>query len=283
VLGAEQTPPGRLLSISPLEFDPGDKDALNARYTNLGMDALSTRIALVATKLREVVGPNLGMRWGIPSIDGFDGGLLPTRYYTAFSSLLLPQGSDLSTDGRLREMLALPECRGACIPDQAWLNLSNTRYLITDKTADVVADGVFYDTSFELTREKGQLITLQDFPSFTADTIDLLCRDQDGCFAGVTFVYADGTTEVLKGEKNFTFEGFTALRLKPLTPATPVKIQIDPGGGTRSVIRLSAVTLVDTRAKVFQQVTLPPWKRILSSDIKLYENTNVTPRAYFVE
>ncbi len=283
VLDSAQTPPGRILSISPLEFDPGDKDALNARYAALGMDALSTRIALVATKLREVIGPNLGMQWGIPSIDGFDGGLLPTRFYTAFTSLLLPAGSDPSTDGRLREMLALPECRGACIPEQRWLNLSNTRYLITDKTGDVVAGGVFYDTGFELTRDKGQIITLQDFPSFTADAIDLVCRDQGGCFADVTFFYADGTSEVLKGAQDFNLEGFTALRLKPGSPAAPVKIQIDPGGGsTRSTIRLRAVTLLDTRAKVFQQIALPPFKRILSSDIKLYENLDVTPRAYWV-
>ncbi|MBI1278668.1 MAG: YfhO family protein [Anaerolineaceae bacterium] len=281
VLDAEQTPPGRLLSISPLEFDPGDKDALNARYTDLGMDALSTRIALVATKLREVVGPNLGMKWGIPSIDGFDGGLLPTRYYTAFSSLLLPEGSDPSTDGRLREMLALPECRGACIPEQRWLNLSNTRYLITDKTADVVQDGIFYDTSLELTREKNQLITIRNFPAFEADAIDLLCRDAGGCFADVTFNYADGTSEKLKGVSDFSVQTYSAFRLKPITPRSPVSITINPGGDTRSIIRLSAVTLLDTRAKVFQQVALPPWKRILSSDIKLYENTNVTPRAYF--
>lgn len=282
VLNSEQTPPGRMLSISPLEFDPGDKDALNARYAALGMDALSTRIALVATKLREVVGPNLGMQWGIPSIDGFDGGLLPTRYYTAFTSLLLPAGSDPSTDGRLREMLALPECRGACIPDQGWLNLSNTRYLITDKTADVVGGGIFYDTSLELTREKDQLITIQDFPTFEADAIDLLCRDAGGCFADVTFTYADGTSEQLKGVNDFSVQTYSALRLKPVTPRSPISITINPGGGTRSIIRLSAVTLVDTRTGVFQQVALPPWKRILSSDIKLYENTDVTPRAFFV-
>ncbi len=281
--GSEQTPPGRLLSISPLEFDPGDKDALNARYADLGMDALSTRIALVATKLREVVGPNLGMQWGIPSIDGFDGGLLPTRYYTAFSSLLLPDGSDPSTDGRLREMLALPECRGACIPDQAWLNLSNTRYLITDKTADVVQDGIFYDTSFELTRSKGQVITIQDLAPFEADAIDLLCRDAGGCFAGVTFNYADGTSEQLKGVQDFSVQTYSALRLKPQFPRSPVSISLNPGGGsTRTIMRLSAATLVDTRTGTFQQLTLPPWKRVLSSDIKLYENTNVTPRAFFV-
>lgn len=278
VYGADQTPPGRLLSISPLEFDPGDKDALNARYTALGMDALATRIALVATKLREVVGPNLGIRWGIPSIDGFDGGLLPTRYYSAFSLLLLPDGSEPSSDGRLREMLALPQCNGACIPDQRWLNLSNTRYLITDKTADVVQDGIFYDTSFELIREKDAIITIADFPPFAADSIDLLCRDIAGCFVSVTFTYADGTTETLTGSKEFTVQTYNALRLKTAEPRVPVSISINPGHS----IHLKAVTLVDTRIGTFQQLALPPFQRVLSSDIKLYENTAVQPRAFVV-
>ncbi len=278
VYGADQTPPGRLLSISPLEFDPGDKDALNARYAALGMDALATRIALVATKLREVVGPNLGIRWGIPSIDGFDGGLLPTRYYSAFSLLLLPTGSDTSSDGRLREMLALPQCNGACIPDQRWLNLTNTRYLVTDKTADVVQDGIFYDTSFELLREKDEIITLEGFPPFEADSIDLLCRDIAGCFVSVTFTYADGTTEILTGSKEFTVQTYNALRLKTAAPRVPVSISINPGHS----IHLKAVTLVDTRTGVFQQLALPPFQRVLSSDIKLYENTAVQPRAFVV-
>ncbi len=277
VLDAEQTPPGRLLSISPLEFDPGDKDALNARYADLGMDALSTRIALVATKLREVVGPNLGMRWGIPSIDGFDGGLLPTRYYTAFTSLLLPYDSDPSTDGRLREMLALPECRGACIPDQKWLNLSNTRYLITDKTADLVKDGVFYDTSLSFslspnTRRKDAIIAVD--PTFVATAVDLLFSS-DACTSSVT------CSPLVDGQAPTTvepFDSFTWARWELPQAQNVSQLVLS----ATENLTLHALTLLDTRAKVFQQVTLPPFKRILSSDIKLYENLDVTPRAYFV-
>lgn len=277
VYGADQTPPGRLLSISPLEFDPGDKDALNARYAALGMDALATRIALVATKLREVVGPNLGIRWGIPSIDGFDGGLLPTRYYSAFSLLLLPDGSDPSSDGRLREMLALPQCNGACIPDQRWLNLTNTRYLITDKTGDVVEAGIFYDTSLELNTNNGELITLEDFLPFETDAIGLRCRHEGACAADVTMIYTDGTSENITGSTDFAL-----LTLKLKSARTPVRISIKLVGETQSVRRLSAITLIDTRTGAFQQVTLPPFKRVLSSDIKLYENTTVQPRAFVV-
>ncbi|MCC6892885.1 MAG: YfhO family protein [Anaerolineae bacterium] len=277
VYGEGQTPAGRLLSISPLEFDPGDKDALNARYAALGMDALATRIALVATKLREVIGPNLGLRWGIPTIDGFDGGLLPTRYYSAFSLLLLPTGSDPSSDGRLREMLALPQCNGACIPEQRWLNLTNTRYLITDKTADVVEAGIFYDTSVELSTNNGELITLEGFLPFETDAIGLRCRHEGACAADVTITYTDGTSENITGSTDFA-----VLTLNLNSARTPVRISIKLVGETQSVRRLSAITLIDTRTWTFQQLALPPFKRLLSSDIKLYENTSVQPRAFTV-
>jgi hypothetical protein len=274
VYDAEQTPPGRLLSISPLEFDPGDKEALNARYANLGMDALSTRIALVATKLREVIGPNLGMQWGVPSIDGFDGGLLPTRYYTAFSSLLLPEGSDPSTDGRLREMLALPECRGACIPEQRWLNITNTRYLITDKTADLVNDGVFYDTSLAYTLNPTEPITLTVDPAFTATAVDVLYSSTN-CESSVNCV------PLLDGQAPTSVEPLDVFtRARWDLPQVQLINQLVLSA--KESVTLHAVTLVDTRAKVFQQMSLPPWKRVLSSDIKLYENRDVTPRAFFV-
>ncbi len=272
---SEYNPPGRLLSISPLEFDPGDKEALNARYAALGMDALSTRIALVATKLREVVGPNLGMRWGIPSIDGFDGGLLPTRYYSAFSTLLLPEGVDSSTDGRLREMLALPECRGACIPDQAWLNLSNTRYLITDKTADVVNDGVFYDTSLSLLLAPNQTVQpIRVDPVFTTTVMDVL-------YSSESCTPAADCTPLYEGQAPTSFVSigdFTRARWELAAPQKISSITL----AANNKLTVHAVTLVDSRSKAFQQVTLPPWKRVLSSDIKLYENANVTPRAFFV-
>src|SRR5262249_32926584 len=103
---ADQTPPGRILSISKMLFDPGDKAVLEARYRQRGMDDLSVRLALVDVKRQTLLMPNLPLTWGIPSVDGFDGGLLPTQYYTAFTSLLLPPGELRTVDGRLNEILA---------------------------------------------------------------------------------------------------------------------------------------------------------------------------------
>ena len=44
---------------------------------------------------------------------------------------------------------------------------------------------------------------------------------------------------------------------------------------------IKAVTIIDSRTGDFQQLTPDPWARILSSDIKLYENGSGFPRAFF--
>ncbi|MBK8025552.1 MAG: hypothetical protein IPK19_30185 [Chloroflexi bacterium] len=144
---AEGAPPGRLLSPSDLRFDPGDRAALEARYDSLGITGEARALAFDTIKLKEVLAANQPLLWGIPSIDGFDGGLLPTGYYTAFTSLLLPEGTLRTLDGRLREILYDDSCGGPCIPDERWLRLTDRRYLLTDKVYDLVREGVFYDTA----------------------------------------------------------------------------------------------------------------------------------------
>jgi hypothetical protein len=142
-----QIPPPRMLSISGRLFDVGDKDTLLARYARMGMDTEAQATAFTALKSQELLFPNLSLAWGIPSIDGYGGGLLPTIYYSQFTSLLLPDDSLRTVDGRLAQMMAEEDCRGACVPDLAWLRLTDSHYLIADKVYDVPIDEVFFDTS----------------------------------------------------------------------------------------------------------------------------------------
>ena len=99
-------PAGRFLSISKTLFEPGDHGEIEGIYGPvLSPDALWAY--LVAAKQREVLSPNLPLAFGVPAVDGYDGGLLPLHHYAAFSRLLLPEGT---LDGRLRENLeAIPE------------------------------------------------------------------------------------------------------------------------------------------------------------------------------
>ena len=273
----DTTPPGRVLSISQLLFDPGDLGALTARYASGGLSPLATRIALVDTKMRETLAANLPLLWGIPSVDGFDGGLLPTGAYSAFTSLLLPPDVEPTTDGRLREILALPECRGACIPQARWLNLTNTRYLITDKVYDLWHDDVAYDTQFLIPLEAGGGTSVRSVPDFVATALDVLYSGDTPPI--VTLTYSDSTSETLALESSgIPVDMFRRARYALAAPRSPVSITLM----AESPITLAAATLVDTRVGAFQQLTLGQWRRVLSSDIKLYENLDVLPRAFVV-
>lgn len=277
----QQTPPGRVLSISQLLFDPGDMDSLTARYRQAGMSDLAIRIALVAVKMRETLAANLPLTWGIPSVDGFDGGVLPTGWYTQFTALMLPPDALRTVDGRLREILARESCRGACIPDRRWLNLTNTRYLITDKIHDLWRDDVAYDTQFAADLPLGGQQTIRHVPAFEADAADVLytCPDAPCAPPAVIFTGEDGRAQTLLVSQQAELDGFRWARLAVGSAAAPVSVALQAAGAP---VTVHAITLVDTRAGVFQQLALGPWRRALSSDIKLYENLDALPRAFVV-
>jgi hypothetical protein len=284
-LTADQTPPGRFLSISGTQFDPGDNARLIERFRAEGMSDFAIRLALVDTKLREVIAANLPLTWNLASIDGFDGGLLPVGAYTAFTSLMLPPGELRTIDGRLREILARPDCGGACIPDQRWLNLTGTRYLITDKVFDRVRDGIFYDTSFDVQIRPGQSVAVSAVPAFESTALHILYRPGSDCLTSdcwptAQVAYADGSQQTLSASSApDALDEYLLVTLTLAEARTPTDISLRAGD---EVIRVRAVSLVDDRTGDFQQVTLAPWARRLSSDIKLYENLTVPPRAFVV-
>jgi len=270
--------PGRLLSITDLLFDPGDKAALNARYRQLGMSDEEIEIALVAIKLQETLAANLPLYWNVPTIDGFDGGVLPTGYYTAFTSLLLPPDELRTIDGRLREMLARPECNGACIPDQRWLNLTNVRYLLLDKIYDIWHEDIAYDTTFTQTLEAGDHLRLTPEPPFDADALNFLCADSTTCTADIRFTYEDGSEATLTSAAIDTIGSDSLAVFHAPGANAVVEVTIE----AQAPLTIRAVTLVDERSGDFQELTFAPWSRVLSSDIKLYENQAVLPRAFVV-
>jgi hypothetical protein len=272
--GEEQTPPGRVLSISRLQFDPGDKATLEARYHQRNMSDLAIRNALVAVKRQEMLFPNLSLTWGIPTIDGYGGGLLPTIYYTQFTSLLLPDGEPRTIDGRLGEILATPpECRGDCIPDSHWLNLTNTRYLIVDKVYDVVQEGIFYDTALPV-RCIPTFCTQYRIPEFGGDAVEILYTGTEP----PTLSLRSGGVEVVPTTVE-TLSDVTVFRRARYTFAEmPVDAQLNLSASDE--LTLVAATLVDTRTGDFLQLSPFPYQRVLSSDIKIYENLLVWSRAY---
>jgi hypothetical protein len=131
---------GRFLSMSTITFDPGDMQDLRRIFQGEGNVILDERAfeqLIIALKAHEILAPNLALFWRIPSVDGFDGGVLPLRRYIDFLSLMIAP-EELVPDGRLREQLRN-------VPDTSLLGLLNVDYLITDKVRDLWFEDIFYD------------------------------------------------------------------------------------------------------------------------------------------
>jgi hypothetical protein len=251
-----QTPPRRFLAVSGLEFDPGDKAALEARYALSGLDVQAVRNALVAVKKQEMLFPNLPLRWGLHSIDGFGGGLLPTSYYSQFTSLLLPADSLRTVDGRLGEMLARPACYGVCLPDMRYLAMMDTGYLISDKVFDVWSEGVNFDTTFVQTLAAGASVQVQKPAGFEMDTLALL--------------YVGTAPRVMLMGAELPLVGTSDSSSTPMSGRWPLAEATD-AALTFTLTATDDLTLygqsaVDTRTGDF--IVLTP--RLLSSDIKIH-------------
>jgi hypothetical protein len=267
-LTASATPPPRTLSIGNQLFDTGDKVQLRARYEALGMDEEAIQIAFTAIKQQEMLAPNQALTWGIPTLDGYGGGVLPTIYYSQFISLLLPEATPRITDGRMGESLAREACRGVCVPPRWLLRLTDTRYLIADKLYDVWHAGIAYDTTFSAV-----LATDARFhnPSgFVADRVHVLYSGANA----PTITYADaGTRPPLAGP--VTLDNGLQLAAYDLTgvdAAATVRVIADVDRTSR--LMLHAVTLVDTRTGEFRQLMPAGITRVLSSDVKAYDLGN---------
>ena len=131
---------GRLLSISEITFDPGDmpdwRRILRGGARPQVSEAAFTEL-IIALKSQEILAPNLSLLWRIPTVDGFDGGVLPLQRYNAFLSLLIPP-EELVPDGRVREQLHT-------VPPAQILDMMDVRFVITDKVRDVWFDDIYYD------------------------------------------------------------------------------------------------------------------------------------------
>lgn len=249
---ADEIVPGRTLSISQLRFDPGDITELRARFGQRGMGYVAQFHALDAVKKQEMLLPNLALTWGIPTIDGFGGGITPTRFWTRFSELILPETEQAAVDGRLGARLALPACRGACIPDERWLEAADARYIISDKLSDIWHDDIAYDT-----------------------VLARFWRD----------------TSALKPPAEL-YDEARVLHAAPIPGWAPAAeapggffVTVTDIAGLQDILQqdaaVSAVTLVNSRHRgIFLQLQPPPFERVLSSAVKVYRHGSIANRAF---
>jgi hypothetical protein len=314
--GAAEGAPARFISMSDITFDPGDLAEIDVIYgPQLSAEALYDYV--IAAKHKEVLSPALPLAFGVPAVDGYDGGVLPLARYVTLQRLFLPE-DQVSMDGRLRENMT-------AIPDGRWLNLFNVRHIITDKLHDAWLDDVFYDLQFGARLAGGEDAAVAHVPQFEATALGLVTHLRgaeslpDGAVIGVVEVGFGNeltrTFELRAGEH--TAEGLYGpdvahaqavvgghfwplalsdieggqpqgnnyvTRLRWPEPSAPVRIAVQatlPEG--ELVVR--GVSLIDERTGSFQALVLSDQNCLRlahSGDVKIYENLDVLPRAFLV-
>ena len=277
LLAGEGLPSARFISMSDITFDPGDMPEIEVIYgPQLSADALYDYI--VAAKHKEVLSPALPLAFGIPAVDGYDGGVLPLARYVTLQRLFLPE-EEVSMDGRLRENLT-------AIPDDRWLNLFNVGYVITDKLHDAWLDDVFYDLQFGARLAKGESAAVAHVPQFEATALGLVAHldggeslPDDAVVGLVEVGFGEGLTRTF----DLQVEG-PVTRLRWAEPGVPITIVVRatlPQG--ELVVR--GASLIDERTGGFQSLVISDRGRFRlahSGDVKIYENLDVLGQAFFV-
>ncbi|MER3397411.1 MAG: hypothetical protein C4316_02545 [Chloroflexota bacterium] len=290
-----------VLSLVDTRFQPGDQADV-IRAWSRGYPEAQVKEGLIFLKYKEAVVPNLGMVYRLPTVDGYDGGMLPSAAYWEFKRAWLEYEAsrtgrpeiveNLHADSQLRFDLDI-------IPDSAVLSGLGVRYVVMDKTRDRWVDGVYYDlsTAAPLRRGDQQIYLL---PSGTwATAVGVISRPAPEAHPGpgealavltvvgpgeaLSFTLRAGVetgpggTEARPVE---TADGEAYLKVFKLPRPTPVSRLVVEGASTNRVI-LRALSLVDERNYAVEPVPLDPALRLVhSGDLKLYRVLTDRPKVY---
>ena len=156
---------GRVLSLAGTAYAPGVEPELRERFAHLGTG--STYNLLVTQKYFEVMTPNTPLGLRIPTVDGYDGGVLPMGGYAGMKEVL-QAGASAQPDAILRDQLR-------AVPPPRILDLFGVAYLLDDKIHDPWVDDVFYDTTFSLAVDADNpTAAVPNAPEVAADRIGVI-------------------------------------------------------------------------------------------------------------
>lgn len=308
-------PPGRTLAASRLFYDPTLEGVrLSEIPLPQPLPSAAVHDYLTATKYKDVLSHNLGLTWNIPTLDGYDGGILPLRNYLTFEEYLLGH-RPVTFDGRLRENLL--QTPGEPPAGRA-LSLANAQFYIADKTFDAWIDGIYYDFTHHATLAAGQEATVAAVPDVAGTALGVVSflngaqRVRDGTpVADIALTFADGqrhTFTLRAGEE--TAEGIYAAgaiahRQAPVAgnfwPDRPeisdylarlrwpevrrVRTITVRGLAPPGEIVIRGLTLIDETSGSYAPLVISStgrYRLVYSGDVKVYENLDNLPRAFIV-
>ena len=287
---------GRILSIAPTEYEIGDHVEIDRRFGNLG-PAWSFALNS-ALKLDEVMSPNVPLRYGLSTLDGYDGGVLPLARYLRIASLLVP-ATEIRADGVLRTRLI-------AIPDQPLLRLFGVQRIVANEVVDVDLGGVRYDVATARRLQPSDQVRVDLAAPVAVKAIWLLSsatsdRPLSVELGETVLVRIDGTRETLPlnyGEAIFNemgpgpsnaFQPTAGLSLGGRTD-TAVEIPVPDGDPITAIEwtwfgpgtwNLRAATLETNDGDQLQLLLQPGLRKIIFSPIKVYErnpDTNELPQ-----
>ncbi len=272
------SPPDRFLSLSDIFFDVGDQAEINTIYA----DQLSPRAQYdytIAIKQKEIIAPNLPLSFDLAAVDGFDGGILPLNSYSQFAQLVLPPETR-TTDGRLREHLT-------AVPPASWLDLTNSRYVITDKVGDVWQEvgfsmTAFFDLEFPTALGPGESLEIAYTPPFTATALALVSEGSPGWIEVETQAGDQWEIPAFAAGSGVVRAGWpaSASMRQIAEQAAPTRLILH--GPEKGVWHIYGTTLINELDNTFQPLVLGNYRLIHSGDVKIYENLDVLPRAFLL-
>lgn len=260
---------GRILGLSDIFFDLGDQAELDGVFgQNFGEEERFDYI--VASKQKEVLGPNLPLTYGLFSVDGFDGGILPLENYARLLGLILPAGEE-TFDGRLREQLDT-------IPDGQWLDLFATEYIITDKVGDQWRQDIFFDMKHPtwVTSDNGP-VEVGFVPNYEATDLYMIASGEPG---GSTVVTESGERWLLEPRR--VESDLWQFRLPQATSLDRIVLHPCPEPGSQEFCYewlVEALALSDSRDGSFRQIVAGDYRLVYSGDVKIYQRLDPSPRA----
>ncbi len=271
----------RLLGIGDNTFDPGDIASLRAMLAGK-LPLIAQQDYITAVKHVEGMTPNLPLRFGLRTLDGYDGGVLPLTRFNDLKKLFQVQGP-VVPDGRLRLQLK-------SAPDPRLLGWLNVRWLVMDRLRDQWIDNVYYDMSVTQVLPPNIPLGLTVSPSFLATDVGVFVRgDQPGLPEGTLTVQTGTITQTIamgaamppvQSVKSDTDPFPLGLWQATFsTPTTVERLTLTWHGAQPLVLR--GLSLINQRTGNSQVVVVSPAYRIgYLGDVKIYENLDTLPRAF---